>query len=381
MDRLRRHIKRRPNVDWHAGQIADPVSRLRFLRERATVTDTSIPRQRSLARYLVPPVLLAVGLVFLLLHSPSRATVNAIVVHPAWHAFPEHHDRVPEVWLVESSGGLETYSNGLRIDDRFQVSNRPRSYLVFPAGGGAGVAGREPVGIVFHTTESPSAPFEAEQNRTLRRIGESLLEYVKRQRAYNFVIDRFGRVYRVVPEGDVANHAGYSVWADDQWLYINLNQSFLGISFEADTEPGQEQSRISEGQARSAAMLTEMLRSRYKIRAVNCVTHGQVSVNPSNMQAGYHTDWASGFPFHSLGLADNYARPLPALWAFGFETDAAFYRNGGIRLAASAKMAEDLLAHDARLAGVSPQAYRKALQKQYRERLSEVRHAGSEDAE
>jgi N-acetyl-anhydromuramyl-L-alanine amidase AmpD len=45
----------------------------------------------------------------------------------------------------------------------------------------------------------------------LKRIGESLLAYVRRKQAYNFVIDRFGRVYRVVPESDAANHAGNSI--------------------------------------------------------------------------------------------------------------------------------------------------------------------------
>ena len=39
------------------------------------------------------------------------------------------------------------------------------------------------------------------------RLGESLLEYVRRGRAYHYLIDRFGRVYRVVAESDAANHA------------------------------------------------------------------------------------------------------------------------------------------------------------------------------
>ena len=62
----------------------------------------------------------------------------------------------------------------------------------------------------------------------LKRLGESLLEYVRRKHAYHYLIDRFGRVYRVVAESDTANHAGYSVWADDEWFYVNLNESFLG---------------------------------------------------------------------------------------------------------------------------------------------------------
>ena len=75
----------------------------------------------------------------------------------------------------------------------------------------------EPVGIVFHSTESQQAPFEAGHNETLKKIGESLLDYLRRRRSYHFLIDRFGRVYSLVAETDAANHAGYSVWADEQW--------------------------------------------------------------------------------------------------------------------------------------------------------------------
>jgi len=49
-------------------------------------------------------------------------------------------------------------------------------------------------------------------------------------------------------------------------------------------------------------MLTDMLRKRYGIPAGNCVTHAQVSVNPSNLLIGYHIDWASSF-FRPVRLA------------------------------------------------------------------------------
>jgi N-acetylmuramoyl-L-alanine amidase len=206
------------------------------------------------------------------------------------------------VWLVDRAGDSETYSNGLRIDNSFAVANRPREVSA---------------GIVFHATESAQAPFESEHNEDLKRIGESLLDYIRRRRSYHFVVDRFGRVFRVVRESDAANHAGHSVWADARELYAGLNDSFLGVAFEARTG-------ITAAQVRSGAMLTEMLRSAYAIPAENCVTHAQVSVNPSNMRMGYHVDWASGLPFAGLGLPDNYAIPPAAIWAFGFEADDAF---------------------------------------------------------
>jgi hypothetical protein len=167
--------------------------------------------------------------------------------------------------------------------------------------------------------------------------------------------------------------------ADDQWLY--LNESFLGISLKAETEAGETENRMSAAQLHAAAMLVEMLRNQYGIRGANCVTHGQVSVNPSNMLVGYHTDWASSFPFQNLGLMDNYAQPLPAMWALGFEADPEFLRKTGPRLSASAVAAERSVGESAHLAGLSVRAYRKMLRKHYRDRLDEMRHSISGDAE
>jgi len=138
-----------------------------------------------------------------------------------------------------------------------------------------GESGPIPPEIVYHTTESLQAPFESSQNNLLKRVGESLIDYVRRGRCYNFLIDRFGRVFRIVNETDAADHAGHSVWADDRYIYVNLNDSFIGISFEAQTRDGEDRSSAGNAQVRAAAMLTEMLRSRYKIAAGNCVTHAQ----------------------------------------------------------------------------------------------------------
>jgi hypothetical protein len=278
----------------------------------------------------------------------------------------------PDVWQVDASRDSEAYSNGLRIDNRYAVSNHRRSYRTFPVDRPQEIVEQrhtQPVGIVFHTTESEQEPFEAGHNRVLKQVGESLLEYVRHRRSYNFLIDRFGRVFRVVNESDAAQHAGYSVWSDDQWLYVDLNESFLGVSFEARTEPGQEVASVSPGQIRAAAMLIEMLRSRYGISVANCVTHAQVSVNPSNMRIGFHTDWASSFPFEELGLPDNYAQPLPALVSLGFEADQEYRRVGGPRLVAGVELAEDRLRERAAERGMSVTAYRRMLQRTYRERF------------
>jgi N-acetylmuramoyl-L-alanine amidase len=307
------------------------------------------------------------------------ASVDAAVAAsvPAGMAFPRAGS-AQEIWLVDKSAAFEIYSNGLRIDNKFSTANHPRSYLAFAsASSGATLSERrtEPAGIVYHTTESLQEPFEAAQNRKLKKVGESLLDYVKGKKAYNFVIDRFGRVFRVVRETDAAEHAGYSVWADEKWLYVNLNESFLAVSLETGTQPGQVEAAVTAAQIRAAAMLTEMLRGRYRIAAGNCVTHAQVSVSPSRMLAGYHMDWASSFPFEEIGLPNNYALPLPSIAAFGFRYDANYARVAGVRLSEGARLGERELETRALAAGMSVPAYRKARQKQYRELLAATRGA------
>jgi hypothetical protein len=296
-----------------------------------------------------------------------------ILPAPAGRVPPGVAARNTPVWQVDKTSDSEVYSNGLRIDTRLTVPNRPRLYTVFQREGASinRVRRSQPAGIVYHTTESCQAPFEAEDTPILKRLGESLLEYVRRKRAYHYLIDRFGRVYRVVAESDSADHAGYSVWADDQSFYVNLNESFLGVSFEAHTHPGQTEGVASPAQVRAAAMLTEMLRSHYRIAAGNCVTHAQVSVNPSNMLVGYHTDWAAGFPFKELALPDNYRQALPSLWAFGFDFEPAWLAAGSMSLAV--RLAEEDLAHGAAANRMRPAAYRKALRERYRAWLAEVR--------
>ena len=363
----------RPWINRFADHIPDAVVRLRFLQAVAPPDLAPIPvrkRWRSTLRFVLPPLVAVPLLSFVLLratpHAPrASAPVAAIQPHASLPA-PGVITTVPAVWQVEHARDSESYSNGLRIDNRYTVSNHPRSYRTYPLDpSGAVGRGSQPVGIVFHTTESRQAPFEEQQNRVLKRIGESLLEYIQHKRAYNFVIDRFGRVYRIVVEGDAANHAGYSVWSDERWLYLNLNESFLAVSVEAETEPGQLEPEMSPAQVHAAAMLTEMLRSHYGISASNCVTHAQVSVNPSNMRIGYHTDWASSFPFNGVGLPDNYARPLSAVVLFGFEADRSFDRMAGARMTASVDLSEHLQQEQAAAAGLSLRAYQKMLQNRY----------------
>lgn len=378
-----------PWVGRVAGHISDPVARLRFLQ--AVAPPASKPKRRvSITLYVAAAALVVVFLAFGMrakskgggnVAPPIRSPQVAPAAIPAMANTGS--ERTPEVWLVERNNDFETYSNGLRIDDHSVISNHLRSYVAFPAAHpDVTVARSEPVGIIFHTTESAQAPFAARENGVLRRIGESLLDYIRRRHAYHFLIDRFGRVYRVVRESDAANHAGYSVWADEKWLYVNLNESFLGVSFEAQTAPGQTEATISPAQVRAGAMLTEMLRAKYRISPGNCITHAQVSVNPSNMRIGYHTDWASSFPYQQLALPDNYARDLPALDVFGFEYDSSFLAKTGSRMAGGVALAEARLKEDAARAGLTVESYRKRLRGRYRSQLDACqKHAAADSGQ
>jgi len=365
----------RPWVDWTARQIPDPVWRLRYLR--SVLPEPSDRRRWKSRKTIALLTLVAIGAIGtpLSLRRLGAASTRISVPPPALPpAPPPARVLAPspvatapaDVWPVEKTGQLETFSNGLRIENQFAVSHRPRAFVAYTYDGG-GERRSEPVGIVFHTTESLQAPFESSHNNVLKRVGESLIEYVRRRQCYHFLIDRFGRVFRIVNETDAADHAGHSTWADDGHYYVNLNDSFIGISFEAQTGAGETATSVGDAQIRSAGMLTEMLRSRYHIPAGNCVTHAQVSVNPSNMQIAYHVDWASSFPFEKLGLPDNYATPSPAVALFGFGFDSGFEHRAGARLAGSAISGQRALADAAGRAHVSLAEYRKSMHRRFAE--------------
>jgi hypothetical protein len=264
------------------------VKRLRFLRykmaaiERKELAQPVPPLERIT---LVKAVASCSVLVPLLLFFPKAPPAGTAETNRERRlSLPSSDPAVlpapPQIWMVEQTAASETYSNGLRIDLTFAVANRPRrQFPIFPLNGGAERSGYEtkPVGIVYHSTESHLAPLEEAQNKRLKQLGRNLLESVRRERSYHYVIDRFGRIFREVEESDIANHAGHSVWADARAIYVNLNASFLGIALEGS---GGEAESITAAQISALRMLTEMLRSRYGIAAENCVTHAEVSVNP-----------------------------------------------------------------------------------------------------
>ena len=369
-------------VEWRAGRLRDPVARLQFLQGRAGTPAGTKPK--AAFRHLpAPAITLGLALVGAVMLRPWATSPAARATNPPRSSRHETSPNVsatslPPVWLVETARQSDLYSNGLRVENQFAVATAPRNYVAYARTRSGALAGQwrsQPAGIVFHTTESHLAPFEEQQNSELRREGEGLLEYVSRQRSYHFVIDRFGRVFRIVEEAGYANHAGNSIWADDDWIYLNLNQSFFGVAFEAQSNPDGRELPVNAAQIHAGRILVEMLRARYAIPAANCVAHAQVSVNPGNGRAGYHTDWAAHLPFSDLGLSDNYRLPLPSLALFGFEADAALIQAGGAPLQEAVDAAHDGVRREAAAHNLPLDKYRRTLFERYRQAIASLSRA------
>lgn len=355
---------------WRAERIEDPIERLRYLRGSAAYW-SGRPFRRALANTKLHRVSAFVAAALLLpipMITDGAAPRRSVLASSRFDLFAN-------VWTVENSADHELYSNGLRIEKRYGAA--PREAVPFQRWRMDNSAREEspaPYGIVFHTTESDAAAYQETNNRELRRAAAGTLGYVRSRRAYHYVIDRFGRVFRTVPENEPANHAGESVWADEKYYFVNLNHSFLGVSFDGQSRGESGKPSVTEPQVMSARLLTDILRSRYRIPAANCVTHAQVSVNPQNMGVGYHTDWSAGFPFAKLGLPENYLTPLPAITLFGFRFEDHYADLAAEELQDGISAGETNLRQEATRRGLSTAAYRRFLAKRFKEVADPLRH-------
>lgn len=292
-------------------------------------------------------------------------------------------DYAPEqIWLVEKGADYELYSNGARILTKDEVETDPRSYYAFyrkpnkeavrlpfetHLAAYYPVLKEKPIGILYHATQSDLLPFASSYNRKLNGNMEHLVDYVRQEKLYNYVIDRFGRIHRVVKDEDFANHSGNSIWGDKEAVYINLNNSFIGVAFEgkwsADVKLSADD--VNEAQIYAGKMLTQILRSKYKISDTNCVTHGMVSINPSTYLIGYHMDWAIGFPFNMVGLTDKYQQPPTCIAEFGFKYDRSFQAAIGGKLWPGIDLAEAQLRARAADVGITTDALKHQLQNDF----------------
>jgi hypothetical protein len=277
-----------------------------------------------------------------------------------------------KVWLAEKGEGYEFYSNGARVLTEFETSGAKRMFYRISLG--ALAAGSEefetmsaPVGIVYHLSEGDLIPFSDNYNSSLQSKSKALAEFARDNRLYNYLIDRFGRIYRLVQDEFVSNHAGNSVWSDGRHIYVNLNASFIGVCFEGTSNGGSAvgPDGRNEAQIYAARVLTAVLRSRYGIDDANCVTHGLVSVNPSNRLMGYHTDWVSGFPFEALGLTNKLDTEMVAVSRFGFGYDQGYIAAAGGKRWPGLDKADAALRQSAEAAGRSVNEERRERWKLY----------------
>jgi hypothetical protein len=286
-------------------------------------------------------------------------------------------DYKPEkVWLVEQRENFERYSNGARILNDYATENRPRGYYLFRDGQAMTQTGlrSEPVGIVYHTSENDMLPFTPDNSDSIEVRSRGLLEYVRRNKSYNYVIDRFGQIYRIVRDEDAANHAGNSIWADERATYVGLNDSFIGVCFETSMGAGSEE-RLTEAQLVAGRLLTQVLRSRYQLDDSLCVTHGLVSINPNTMGIAFHHDWARGFPFEAMGLSDKYRIAPAAVAEFGFTYDEETVQKLGGAVWQGVALAEEEFSRRAARANTDTDALRRRMRDAYRDSMELQRRA------
>jgi len=316
------------------------------------------------------------------LNAPERFSQNPV------SSFPEHLKS--PIWLVEKTSHHETYSNGLQIITTRTVSNIEREYPRFERNqhllASEIQTSNKVAGIVYHASESDILPFKPEMNTSIKKYSQRLIKYLQRRKSYHYLIDRFGRVYRLVREDHAAFHAGNSVWADDQQIYLNLNHAFIGVCFEGrDFEESQkllskknqtEQalsprllptgiSSFNEAQIRSGKELTDWLRVKYQIPQINCVPHALTSVNPELMLIGYHLDLSREFPFNKFGLSDKYSEPLPSIVEFGFFYDDYFEDTFDGNIWPGIHQSDEILQRRADVSGLSLAEYRNFLNNRY----------------
>jgi hypothetical protein len=213
-------------------------------------------------------------------------------------------------------------------------------------------------------------PFTSDNNASIEEHTRGLLEYVRRHKSYNYLIDRFGQVYRVVRDADAAHHAGNSVWSDAEGVYVGLNESFLGVCFETNSKSDSLNEQLTEAQLVAGRLLTQVLRSRYQLDDANCVTHGLVSVNPSNMLICYHHDWARNFPFEAFGLSDKYKVAPASVSEFGFTYDEEIAAKLGGDVWAGVKLAEEEFRRRAEELNRTPEEMRRHMRERYQAEMN-----------
>ena len=267
-----------------------------------------------------------------------------------------------KVWQVDKKDDFEQYSNSAIIKTNYETDSRRRGYYLIPRNSQTedNQLRRDIVGIVYHTPASHIKLFTVDNNVTIQKGTEGLIAFIRANKSYHYLIDPFGGIYRIIKDEEVAFHAGNSVWADKDNIYVGLNESFIGVCFEAETN-----AQLTEAQLISGRLLTNILRSKYKIDDSNCTTHGLVSINPVNMQIGFHHDWVRNFPFAAMDLSDKYKVPPVSILEYGFTYDDKTFEKLGNELWEGAKEAEIEFKRRADDQGLNPEELRLKMRDRY----------------
>jgi N-acetyl-anhydromuramyl-L-alanine amidase AmpD len=280
------------------------------------------------------------------------------------------------IWKYETKGGYEKWSNGCRISTEYEIDNRPRAYYTIPRGveTDGDQFSDKIVGIIYHTPESGIVPFVPDNNETIQKNSRWLLETVRERKLYNYMIDRYGDIYRIVRDGHAADHAGYSIWADAKNTYVSLNDSFIGVCFESKFDGTETLDEIlTPAQINAGRLLTDVLRTKYSIDDANCTTHGLVAVDHEKMLIARHHDWVRNFPFEAMGLSDKYKIHPPSMSDYGCTYDVDVLAKLGNKLWEGALTAEEEFKRRAEKARVSPDDLRRKLQARYNSQCAKAR--------
>ncbi len=106
-------------IERRAQSLSDPIARLRYLRQAAANPAERRPHRSWIAWCALAVVTLTWRSDALVRHSAVPAK-RMLVPRPAPAA--------PNIWPVEHTSEYDLYSNGLRIENRLEISNEPRSY-------------------------------------------------------------------------------------------------------------------------------------------------------------------------------------------------------------------------------------------------------------
>src|SRR5579863_2263699 len=118
-------------IERRAQKIVDPIERLRYLR-RATGEPAGLPfhfQWTWLATAVVAMILVPMASDAVNREPLRRRLLAAAALRPP--------GEVPNVWPVEQNKDYDLYSNGLRIENRLEISNQPRSYTLIERATGA----------------------------------------------------------------------------------------------------------------------------------------------------------------------------------------------------------------------------------------------------